>query len=289
MKKVKIVINPISGIKDKSKVPGLIESELDQTRFSSEIVYTEYRGHAREIAEASLTDGTDIILVVGGDGSINEIAEPLLHSNVTLGIIPGGSGNGIARHFGMKLNFKKALRQINQFRTLKIDTGRINGRFFLGFCGIGYDAHIAHRFDKMGNRGFWNYVKLVLRELKSFSPMKILLPKKPVLENIFVCSFMNTSQFGNNFKLSPRANPCDGEFDMIIAKKPHILGVLHIFYLGFFGDINRSKFVERESDSSFSLNNPSGIAHVDGDPIKLEGNTVEVTCIPQSLTIIVGK
>lgn len=289
MKRIKVIINPISGIKNKAKIPQLLQSELDATRYTYEMIYTDYHGHAREIALDSLNDETDIIVIVGGDGSINEVAEPLINSSIVLGIIPGGSGNGIARHFDIRLNFKKAIQLINTGKTKTIDTGVINGHFFVGFCGIGYDAHIAHRFNKIGNRGFWNYVKLVLSELKAFKSVTIQEQSmKTAVEHVFVCAFMNSSQFGNNFRISKNARADDGKLDMIIAQKPNIWGVLRIFYLGFFGDIHASKYVQKISAAQFKLNNPTQIAHVDGDPIHLTGNTIEVKCNPQSLTIIVG-
>jgi diacylglycerol kinase (ATP) len=291
MKNIKFISNPISGVRNKGAIPALIDQYLDQSKFSYVFIETTHRGHAAEIAAASLNDNTDIIVIIGGDGSINEVSRILVHTNLQLGIIPGGSGNGISRHFRIPRNFKKAILTLNTAQPLTIDTGTINGNHFLGFCGLGYDAHIAHQFDIKGKRGFWNYVKLVLHQLRKFQKMNVIVKNMDNLigKELYLCSFMNVSQFGNNFRISKSADPSDGKLDMVMIQRPPIFPMLRLFFLGFFGDIGNSRYVKTYREAYFQLNNVSSIAHIDGDPIELHGEEIEVRTVPQSLIILVPK
>jgi YegS/Rv2252/BmrU family lipid kinase len=291
MKNIKFICNPISGVRNKGAIPALIDQYLDHSKFHYKFIETTHRGHAAEIAKASLHDHTDIIVIIGGDGSINEVSRPLVHTHLQLGIIPGGSGNGISRHFKIPRQFKKAILALNTAQPLTIDTGTINGNHFMGFCGLGYDAHIAHQFDKKGKRGFWNYVKLVLHQLRKFQKMNVVVKNMNNLtgKELYLCSFMNVSQFGNNFRISKSADPTDGKLDMVMIQRPPLLPMLRLFFLGFFGDIQHSRYVNTYREASYLLNNVSTIAHIDGDPIQLQGDEIEIQTIPQSLTILVPK
>ena len=287
MKKVRFVINPISGVAKNNELPELIEKYLRKDLYSFDIVYTDYRGHATQIAQEAVLDCIDILVIVGGDGSIREASAPLLESTVTLGIIPCGSGNGIARHFRIPLHLKQAIQHINKGTTLPIDTATLNDRSFTGFCGFGYDALIAHRFDTLNKRGFWSYVKLVLRELRNFEPIEVeCLDSGKKWTNLFFCSIANTSQFGNNFRMSPGSDPTDGKLELILVKKGSIFNFAKLIYKSYFGDVLTSAHVETISSHRFHLRIGAKLAHVDGDPFVLSTNTIQITCKPKSLSII---
>jgi len=145
-KKLRFIINPFSGIGQKKIVPKMLEKGLDAHRFEWDIVLTERAKHAIDISKEAVDLGYDAVIAVGGDGSINEVARNLIHTDTALGIIPGGSGNGVARSLNIPLNVQKAIGVINDFKTLKIDTGQLNDHPFVGVAGIGFDALISHEF-----------------------------------------------------------------------------------------------------------------------------------------------
>ena len=151
-KKIIFIINPISGTANKDSMPSLIERYIDKAIFDVEIRFTEYSGHASEIATAAKNTGVDIVVAVGGDGTINEVARSVIDSRTALGIIPCGSGNGLARHLMLPLNVKGALEIINSCEIHDLDYGIINGHPFFCTCGMGFDAFISAKFAEAGDR-----------------------------------------------------------------------------------------------------------------------------------------
>ena len=164
------IINPISGTSNKDEIPQLISKHLDQERFSHEVRFTEYAGHAAEIARQSAEAGIDIVVAVGGDGTINEVARSLVHTQTALGIIPCGSGNGLARHLCIPMDTVKAIELINQCQIESFDYGVINGLPFFCTCGMGFDAFISLKFAEAGKRGPITYVENVLKEGLKYQP-----------------------------------------------------------------------------------------------------------------------
>ena len=152
-KKAIFIINLISGTSDKAAIPGLIDQLLDKEKFEYEIAITEYAGHASEIAAKAKDDGVDMVVAVGGDGTVNEVARAIVHSNTALGVIPCGSGNGLARHLQLPINVKKSIEIINAFEVRDLDYGIINGYPFFCTCGMGFDAFVSMKFAESGKRG----------------------------------------------------------------------------------------------------------------------------------------
>ena len=168
--KITFIVNPISGTSSKEHIPELIDEMLDHERFDHEVRQTEYRGHAAEIARESAEAGVDIVVAVGGDGTVNEVARSLVHTQTALGIIPTGSGNGLARHLCIPMNSSKALEIINQCQIEAFDYGVINGLPFFCTCGMGFDAFISLKFAEAGKRGPITYVENVLKEGLKYKP-----------------------------------------------------------------------------------------------------------------------
>jgi len=169
-RKITFILNPKSGTSSKAEVPALIEQIIDKNLFTPEICYTEYRGHAAEIAKQKAEEGVDLVVAVGGDGTVNEVARSLVHTNTALAIIPCGSGNGLARHLCIPMDIKKALSIINSFKIDSYDYGVINGMPFFCTCGMGFDAFISLKFAEAGKRGPITYVENVLKEGLKYKP-----------------------------------------------------------------------------------------------------------------------
>ena len=144
---IHFIINPISGTAKKHGLPKLFEQHINKDQFDWEIKYTQHAGHATDIAANAVKQGVDYVVAVGGDGTVNEIGSALVSASTKLGIIPLGSGNGLARHLGIPLNPKKALEQILTGNTVKIDACDVNGQPFFCTSGVGFDALVSHSFS----------------------------------------------------------------------------------------------------------------------------------------------
>ena len=170
MKKIKFVVNPISGTQSKELILNLLDEKIDKARYSWEVVYTERAGHAVEIAAKAAEEKTDIVVAIGGDGTINEIARSLVHTDTALGIIPCGSGNGLARHLHIPMEPKRALEVLNEGCMDVIDYGKINGTDFFCTCGVGFDAFVSLKFAHAGKRGLLTYLEKTLLESLKYEP-----------------------------------------------------------------------------------------------------------------------
>ena len=169
-KRIIFIVNPISGTDSKEHIPEQIAEVMDEEHFDSEVRFTEYRGHAAELAREAAKEGVDVVVAVGGDGTVNEVARSLVHTDTALGIIPCGSGNGLARHLCIPLNVTKALELINTCQIEAFDYGVINGLPFFCTCGMGFDAFISLKFAEAGKRGPITYVENVLKEGLKYKP-----------------------------------------------------------------------------------------------------------------------
>jgi diacylglycerol kinase (ATP) len=290
-KNILFLINPISGIGRKNIIPKCIDEYLDKSKFSYQIKNTEYRKHGHEIA-LKRKDDFDIIVAIGGDGTVNEIGTALISSKTTLGIIPTGSGNGLARHLNIPLKIKNALLTINKNNSITIDTATVNDIPFLGTCGFGFDAHIAQKFDEYHKRGFISYAKLINKEFKTYQPLtfKINTGKEIITREALMYSVANSSQFGNGFTISPKSDLQDGIFEHIFLDH---FKIKNLFLMGrqFFNkQIHESKFFTsfeaKENVQIEILNQDTSIFHIDGESMN-GPNHFEIKVVPLSLKIII--
>ncbi len=286
-KKIRFIINPISGIGEKNILPGLIKKHLDHEFFDHEIVYTERRGHANSLAQEAVDDKFDVVCAVGGDGSVNEVGSVLANTNTVLAILPTGSGNGLARHMGLPLRLKKAIKNINRFNHKEIDTVSINDKTFLCVAGFGFDALVANKFDQYHSRGFLSYAKLVLQEFRNYKGISITINKSQKFDQLLFCSFANASEFGNGFSISPESNIDDGEFEIVCIELPRFFGFIVLLIRSFFGTIHKSSkyHIFKVNQASVSVSNT--MAHIDGEPFIINNPQVDLTCNPSQLKIII--
>jgi len=278
-KTISFIINPISGTNSKDEIPALIEDTLDATRFDAEIVFTEYAGHAAEIAHRKAADGRNIVVAVGGDGTVNEVARSLTHTDTALGIIPCGSGNGLARHLCLPLDTRKALGIINDCHIESFDYGIINGLPFFCTCGMGFDAFISLKFAEAGKRGPITYVENVLKEGLKYKPETYEVEDESgkVRHKAFLIACANASQYGNNAYIAPGATMKDGLMDVIIMEPfnaldaPQIAADLFMKTLG-----NNSKIKTFRTKHLHIHRRQEGAIHYDGDPV-MTGSDIDVS------------
>ncbi|HKG07795.1 MAG TPA: diacylglycerol kinase family protein [Pedobacter sp.] len=282
------IINPISGGKNKQKLPALIDSALDRTKFNANFSFTEYVGHASEIAEEASNKNFDIIVAVGGDGTINEIAAKVMSQNKILGIVPFGSGNGLARFLKIPMNTLSAIKLINSCHVNVIDTGKFNEKHFFNMAGMGFDAHISSVFAEDKSRGLRGYLKLGLNEVMDYKAQTYFLNIDGVdyEKKAFVISIANSSQYGNNVHISPNASITDGFLDVCIVKEFPMYMLPVLGYKMIRKTTDKSAMVEiirgreikivREKDDAI---------HIDGEPFFM-GKKIDVSIDPLSLKII---
>ncbi|MDX5347717.1 MAG: diacylglycerol kinase family lipid kinase [Hymenobacteraceae bacterium] len=218
--KALFIINPTSGRRKQLDMQALIRQHIDPAQVQAEVVYTERAGHATELSAKAAADGYAVVVAVGGDGTVNEVARGLLHSDTALAIVPRGSGNGLARHLEVPLHIPRAIELINSHHTSKIDACRINGHPFFTTAGIGFDAYISSLFAGSTRRGFRTYVEIVLKEFFNYKPQAVSLQLngEQVDSNCFVLTFANAAQYGNNAFIAPMADIQDGQLDVVLIK-----------------------------------------------------------------------
>ena len=197
-KRIWFIINPVAGVRRKDDIPALVREYLDQNLFDFEIQYTNYKGHAQELAKEAISKKIDIVCAVGGDGSVHEIGTTLIGSKVLLAIIPIGSGNGLARHMHIPLTIKKAIYCINNQHEITMDTVLVNEQAFLGISGYGFDALVAKKFVGSSKRGFMSYLKIVLREFFKYNPINISVDANGQVKKlpVMLCTLANTRELG---------------------------------------------------------------------------------------------
>jgi diacylglycerol kinase (ATP) len=217
-KKVCFIINPVSGTGSWKGIEQSIMEYIDAS-FRVVIYYTEYAGHAIELAnDAAAT--CDVVVAVGGDGLMNEVARGIMNTKAALGIVPAGSGNALARHLKIPVNHKGAIEVINKMHIVTIDTATMNDEDFFAVCGTGYDAEIANKFAQSTKRGFMTYLSLTVKNYFSYKPAEydITVDGNTIREKAFLISVANSSQYGNNAHIAPKASTKDGVLDVCILK-----------------------------------------------------------------------
>lgn len=219
--KIFLIINKYAGHQEGAKAVDIVIPYLKQQNRLVEYAYTGHPGHATELAKKAVMEEFQLVVAVGGDGTVNEVAQGLIGSNVPMGIIPMGSGNGLARELGISMNMKKSAGTLIDGRNLHLDVCKLNDQRFLCTSGIGFDAMIAEKMSKASSRGFLKYVQLVIQESISFKPVpvKMKIDGNPIQEQIFLVTFANATQFGNNAFIAPGASMTDGLIDVVIVKK----------------------------------------------------------------------
>ena len=266
--KIRFIINPISGTGKQKGIENLIAKNL--SNFDYTIVYTKESGSATEISRKAIEDKIDIVVVVGGDGTVNECAKAVIGTDTALGVIPCGSGNGFAYHIGMEKNIEQSIKQLNNCSITSIDSCTANGIPFVNVSGIGFDAHIAHLFANLTNRGFSNYIKLIYKELKyKARNYTIDYDGKTEQVNAILISFANASQYGNNFQISPHAKTDDGLIDFVIVKDFPRWKILALLLKIAKGKAHLSKYIRIIQTDKMSITTNEKVIHLDGEPYSL--------------------
>jgi diacylglycerol kinase (ATP) len=290
-KKIAFIINPISGTTNKKQLPDIIFNELNNNMFDSEIIFTEHKEHGRELAAKFALLGYDAVVAVGGDGTVNEIARGLIDTNVALGIIPAGSGNGLARHLSIPMNTKQAIQQLNNSEAIKMDYGLVNEQPFFCTCGTGFDAYVSTEFAKSQNRGVMTYIEKMITGYFNYKSQNYHLLGEGIdlKDKAFVITFANASQWGNNAYIAPQASVQDGMMDISIMSNFPIIAIPSIALQLFAKTIDKDLFMTTLRTNEITLyRDEDGPFHYDGEPYE-EGREVKIKMVPDGLNVLVKK
>ena len=285
-----VFINPIAGKKMSIPIQGKLKEIFMSLGIESSYYFTEADRGVEDIIDTELNKGVQDFVVVGGDGTVNMVARQLIGNKANLGIVPVGSGNGLARHLKIPLQVSKLPDFICSHKVLKMDYGLIGDLPFFCTAGFGFDAKVAHSFSEQKKRGFSNYLKVILKDFADYKSeiLKIDFHGKSISSPFFMTTFANSAQFGNNAYISPEASAHDGLLDMcLVSPFPKIKATM-MGQLLMSGSIESSKHYKmvRIKEAVVTRDRPDWI-HIDGEPLIMPEKLV-VKVIPSSLNVWVS-
>ncbi|MBP5387658.1 MAG: YegS/Rv2252/BmrU family lipid kinase [Prevotella sp.] len=289
--KVLFVMNPISGAVKKSGIPKLIDQYIDKDRFEYNIRYTERAGHAETIAREAAEAGIDIVVAVGGDGTINEVGRGLIHTTTALSVIPCGSGNGLARHLSIPVNIKKSISILNKCQIHELDYCTINEHPFFCTCGMGFDAFISQKFATSKRRGPLKYIEEVLREGLNYEPEVYQIEDEGSRHRYqaYLVTCANASQYGNNAYIAPQASMSDGFLDVIIMEPFGFMDAAQVSFDLMNKTLDKSSKVKTFKSKHVIIHRQHpGPVHFDGDPL-IMGTDLEVSVIEHGIRVVCNE
>jgi diacylglycerol kinase (ATP) len=285
--KIRFIVNPRSG--RAARALGTVRAYADAQGAS--LVLTENSGHARSLAEAAIREGDDLIVAVGGDGTMNEVASALVGTAATFGLIPCGSGNGLGRHLRIHGSVAEALRILTEGTPRLIDTGLADGRPFFTAAGLGFEAEIAQRFNRLERRGFLRYLTTSAQALRHWESERVFVTHADGREELtaFTLVVANASQYGNNAHIAPRAEVDDGLLNLCVVPPITLVNAPVLLTRLFAGTLDRSIVTTQRCAPYFLVEREStGPIHTDGE-IHEAGRSVEFTVRPASLKIMAPR
>lgn len=289
-RKLLFIVNPNAGKKISDQLIDTIRKEFPKNIYYQIVVWKD-RDHFKEVLDILHSrDYTDAI-AVGGDGTVNQVAKSIVNTNISLGIVPAGSGNGLARTLGLSMNVEEVIKQIATGKTAKIDFGTVNDIPFFCTSGVGFDAHIGNLFATSTKRGLQSYVKITLRELIHYKSKDYILKfnNKEIKRKAYLITVANAGQYGNDFYIAPQAKLTDGKFHVVILKPFNFFTVFGILIKVLKGKANESRFIETYTTDNLVIERVGKDAiHFDGEP-EFKGETLAYNCNPLGLNVIIGN
>jgi diacylglycerol kinase (ATP) len=287
--KVLFIVNKFSGGGFKPAFEGKIVEACEQHNIECSIEFTQSRGHATELSnDASQSGNFQLVVAVGGDGTVNEVASGLLHSATPMAILPKGSGNGLARHLNIPMKIERSLGTLFSSQLIEMDTFKVNGKLSLNVSGIGFDGHVANLFKDNKKRGLQGYAKVTLNEFLSFKEFEaeIITDDKTHSRKGFIIAIANSSQYGNNARIAPAASITDGILHVCFLKKvpPYRLDFIYSFFAGKIEETSYCEIIETRN-MVLKMNTPMAF-HIDGEPCGSD-TVFNIEILPKSLKMMV--
>lgn len=288
---IDVIINPIAGVRPKDEIPALVRAALPRADFDVSIRFTERAGHASELAADAVRRGVDTVVAIGGDGTINETARSLVGSRTALGLVPMGSGNGLARHIQIPLEAQNALQVVREGHREAVDYGTVNGHIFFCTAGIGFDAKISEVFSRSKERGGLTYLRNVLDLLHDYKPSTYELhtDDERIRQRAFLICIGNASQWGNHAMITPRASMQDGQMDITLVKPFPMVDAPQMVMQLFNGTLDRNDHCASFRSAHTRIVLPHrDYVHVDGEPIEMEG-VLDIQTVPAALQVLTPR
>ncbi len=292
MKEIHFIINPISGSGKNTISEKLVVEYFPKSAFKIGIFYTQYKNHATELVKNSVKSGVSIVVASGGDGTINEVASGLVGSTIVLGIVPAGSGNGLASNLNIPLEIDKALALIKNGDHTKIDVGIVNGNYFFSNSGTGFDAQVIKNYEDSNERTITSYIKSSIKALKEYSTNEsyyVCIDDKEIKCQPFMVFVSNSNELGYNLSLTPKASLKDGVFDVLIVSKINKLKILLFGLLMLFKRHESLKEVQCYSAKKVSVKNEMGSSieyQLDGEVRNEKTNRIDYQLLENALCVI---
>jgi len=287
--KIAFIINPKSGTSKKHNLPDLILETIDQTRFEADFFFTKCAGHATELTKDLIDKKYTRIVAAGGDGTVNEVAKAMVNSEVTLGIIPCGSGNGLSRFLKIPMKLREAIALQNEGSIKVIDFGKINDNPFFCTCGVGFDAHIGNKFAQSEHRGFYTYLKETIAAFFHYKPKKykINIDGEKLKTRAFLITVANAGQYGNDVYIAPQADITDGMLDLCILTPFPKFKAFHMGYRLFNRTMDQCSYIKVRKGQTITIKRKKrGEVHLDGEPA-IMGKKLNIIIIEKGLKVIV--
>jgi YegS/Rv2252/BmrU family lipid kinase len=291
--KIIFLINPVSGTKGKQRIISTISGKLDAAKIPYEFITTNAEGEFFHIEQKIINENIRKVVIIGGDGTVSHVTHALRHLPIDFGIIPTGSGNGLALAAGIPKKVERALEIILYGKASRIDAFSINNNFSCMLSGIGFDAKVAHDFAKQKKRGLWTYVKVSVANFFTAEtyPFILAVNGQEINTNAYFISIANSNQFGNNFTIAPKASLADGLLDIVVVQKMNKLQVLlAIIYQLKYGDVQENKLGEHRilylrAKELVITNSSDAPLHIDGDPCET-AERFEIRAIPSAISLL---
>ena len=290
---IHFIVNPISGNGNNLITPKLVSGVFNFDEFKVKIKQTQRPKHAKELALKSIKEGADVIVACGGDGTVNEIASSLVGSNVKLGIVPMGSGNGLASALKIPKSISGALNVIKNSNSTQIDVGEINKHYFFSNTGIGFDANVINNYSKTKQRRLGSYLRASLLTFFNNPPslsVKITTESKSLRLKPFMVFVSNSNEMGYDISLTPKASIQDGMLDAIIVEP---LNKLEIIYFGFLLLIKRPQsfkkahyFLTKNLEIT-NLEKGGVLAQIDGESVQIKAKQINIQIKQAALSVVV--
>lgn len=285
--KARLIINPISGTRSKAGLDRMVIDSLSPLGWEVEVVYTKGHGDATRLALAAIEKKCDAVLAAGGDGTINETAAALCGTGVVLGILPCGSGNGLARHLGIPIDLREGLKVIHEDHPTDIDYATVNDRKFFCTCGVGFDAAVSAAFARKKTRGKFTYLQSTFETYANYEPefYTIRANGKKLTEKAFLVAVCNASQYGNNAYIAPSASINDGLLDVTIIHAGNTLSTALVGVDMMTGMIERNMLIQTfRTDNIIIERERRGPSHLDGEPLEMD-DCLDIRCHHNGLRV----
>lgn len=283
-----LIINPISGTLSKEELEDRVSARLESAGIETVCHRTQYPGHARELARQAIEEDYFGVIVAGGDGTVNEVGSELRGTNVAMGILPYGSGNGLARHLNISIDVEKALQVIAKCNVAECDYGTANDIPFFCTFGLGFDASVSHEFASLPTRGITTYIRSAIREYFNYNPLvyEITCGGNTIRVKAFIVAVCNASQYGNNAFIAPAASIRDGLLDIVIIHNGNPLTRTFAGVDLFTGRLDKNILIQTLRVRRATIRRLPGISHIDGEP-KMMPETVHVECHQAGIKLFV--